>query len=138
MKWLWILLFFLFTTSLNAAERKSPRDFMVIGRDYGLVEEVSVHPLSLGINSYYTKELGTVPAFYGSIAFLSYRDFVRLELGGTTAWNRKMGYMNINALTGISLLVKDRFVIGVYLAPFWNLAGSKPDDPWGIMLGWAW
>ena len=118
--------------------RRSPRNLMLIGRDYNLWEDVSNHPVDCGINSWYNKELGSMPAIYASAAMLSYKDIIRFEAGGTTTWNHNTGYPEIAFLTGISTLIEDRIVIGIWMAPFWNLHPIYNDDPWGIMIGYAW
>ena len=118
--------------------RRSPRDLMLIGRDYNLWEDVSAHPLSVGVNSWYNKELGSMPAVYGSIALLSYKDVVRLECGGTATWNHHTGWAEIDMLTGFSTLLNERIVVGIWLAPFWKLYTPWNDNPWGVMVGYAW
>ena len=125
------------------AERKSPRDLMIIGRDYNLWEDISARPVSVGLNSWYTVETGVLPAIYASAAVISYKDIVRLELGGSATWNshRRInggsGSIDMALLTGVSTLIADRIVVGIWFAPFWNLYGSKPDDAFGGMIGYA-
>jgi hypothetical protein len=121
----------------NGAERKSPRDFMVVGRDYNLFEDISVKPLSVGINSWYTFDTGVLPAMYASVALFSYKDVVRFEVGGSSTWNGNKDRVDISPLTGISTLLAEKIVVGIWFAPFWNLYGNCPDDAWGGMIGYA-
>jgi len=114
------------------------RDFMLIGRDYNLWDDmVSVHPISAGLNSWTDKEYGTVPALFGSIALFSYKDIVRLECGGTITWHKNNNQPDIAMLSGISTLIKERIVLGIWMSPFWNLYEKNPDDPWGVMIGYV-
>lgn len=118
-------------------ERKSPRDLMIIGRDFNLFESVSVKPVSIGVTSWTDREHGTDPAMYVSGAMLSYKDIIRFECGGTATLHNGERWVDIAMITGISTLIADKVVVGAWFAPFWNTYGPRPDDPWGIMIGYA-
>ena len=63
---------------------------------------------------------------------------VRFEAGATTTWNHNINAPEIQPLTGFSALIDDKYVIGIWLAPFWKLYAPWNDDPWGVMVGYAW
>ena len=126
--------------SLNAYAE--PNNLKLICRDYNPLDSLtSVHPLTIGITSWTSKGLGTLPALYGSMAILSYKDVVRLECGGAITWDRyrfpDRGEPTISLITGFSTLIKEKYVVGVWMAPPWNLYGSRPDDAYGLMVGYA-
>lgn len=136
-KILLILGFLLIANIGGAAERKSPRDVMIIGRDYNPWEDISNHPLSLGIGSWRNEELGNKLMGYGSMAFLTYKDVIRLEAGVCGTYNNIKNRLEIEMLTGVSTLINDHIIFGVWMALFWGLDKRFPDDPWGIMVGYA-
>lgn len=109
---------------------------MMLYRDYNIMDDISVRPLSVGINSYCTKENDTLFAGYISCALLSYRDVVRVEGGVSVTWNDNKDRLEGALLTGISTLIKERIIVGIWMSPFWNLVGSK-DDAYGGMIGYA-
>jgi len=135
--WLSILIYLLIVSISIGAEGKSPRELMILGRDYNLWEDVSNHPLSLGLGTWRNDELGNKLMCYGSAAFITYKDIVRLEAGACGTWNNIDGNVQVEMLTGVSTLINDHVVFGVWMAPFWGLDKRFPDDPWGIMLGYA-
>jgi len=120
------------------AETKSTRDFKIVGRDYNFWDDIiSVHPVSIGVASWTDENLGNRPALYASGAMFTYKDVVRLEFGGVVTWDNNRGWADIAMLTGVSTLINDHIIFGIWLSPFWNLYGDNPDDPWGVMLGYA-
>jgi hypothetical protein len=126
-----------FLSQGSGAERKSPRDLMIIGRDYNPWEDVSNHPVSLGLGTWRNDELGNKLMGYGSAAFLTYKDVIRIEAGVCGTWDQNSGWVEIAMLTGVSTLINDHIVFGVWMSPFWGLDKRFPDDPWGIMMGYA-
>jgi len=121
----------------------SERSLKMMYYDYSVLD-LSIHPLSVGITSWTDKRYNnTVPALYGSVTMLSYRDIVRLEIGGCATWdknrviNNDHGSVAISMITGISTLINEKYVVGIWMSPFWNLYGSRPSDPYGIMIGYA-
>ena len=138
-KFLSILVFFCLILNSFASERS----LKMMYYDYSM-GDLSIHPLSIGITSWTDKRYNnTMSALYGSVAMLSYKDIVRLEVGGCATWdknrviNNNNGSMTIAMITGISTLINEKYVVGIWMSPFWNLYGSRPSDPYGIMFGYA-
>jgi hypothetical protein len=130
-KWLLVLLVLFSICSVQASER----NLKLLWRDYNLSDE-DTRPLSAGLMLWESKELPSHFGPYGSIAPLSYYNF-RAEVGGMATWNEKKDRVEIGMLTGLSYRFSCNVVMGVWYAPFWNTYGKNPDDPWGLMIGYA-
>lgn len=130
-KYLFVLLALILAGSVSAGEER----LRLLWRDYKLTD-VDTRPISMGAVLWENKELPDHVGVYASIAGLSYKDW-RLEGGGMATWNEVKDRVEIAMLTGISVRLWDKLVVGAWYAPFWNLYGPRPDDPWGIMVGYA-
>jgi hypothetical protein len=131
-----ILLVFLFSVISSFSET---RDLKMIYRDYTLsdTDALSTRPISVGLVSWTDNDIDILPGLYVSIAVLTYKDIVRLEVGGVTTWDQKHAYLDSDMLIGISTLINDKFVVGIWMSPFWNLHPIYHNDPYGIMVGYA-
>lgn len=141
-KILLICLLSMFALTCMASETKNKakvsRDWKIIGRDYNIFDDPSMRPFSFGLTSWTDKEHGTDPALYGSVALLSYKEMVRFECGGAATFHKGEKWADIAMVTGLSTLIADRIVLGVWYSPFWNLYDKKhSDDPWGVMIGYS-
>lgn len=136
-KLLIILAVFLISSLSIAKDEIRERDFKIIYRDYSFSDFENTRPASMGVMLWDNRELPIHPGLYASAALLTYRDFLRLECGGGGVHNEKKNRMEIGMLTGISILIKERIIFGVWYAPFWNTYGQNSDDPWGLMMGYA-
>jgi hypothetical protein len=131
-KYLFALLVLCLACSLSIGEEKQ---FKVLFRDYRW-NDVDTRPISAGAVLWDNDEHPNHLGIYASVAFLTYKNW-RLETGGVTIWDDRRGYPEIDMLTGISVRLWERVVVGAWYAPFWNTYGIHPDDPWGIMVGYA-
>lgn len=131
-RWLLVILVAFCFCSAQAGE---DRRLKLLFRDYKLADE-DVRPLSAGLMLWESKELPDHVGLYGSIAPVSYKNW-RIETGGMATWNEKKDRVEIGMLTGVSYRFSCNVVIGAWYAPFWNTYGKNPDDPWGVMVGYA-
>ena len=118
-----------------SAQAGEDRRLKMLFYDYKLADD-DMRPLSAGVATWNNKELPGHSGFYCSAAFFSWKDW-RMEVGGTETWNEKKSRVEIGMLTGVSVRLWDRLVVGAWYAPFWNTSGRNPDDPWGFMVGYA-
>ena len=133
-RYLLVFLLMLVACSCWADDRR----LRVLFRDYKLMDE-DVRPLSAGLMLWENKELPNHVGPYASVGLFSYNNW-RFEVGGLAVWNEKVEReyaVEISMLTGISHRFENNIVVGVWYAPFWNTYGRNPDDPWGIMIGYA-
>ena len=130
----WLLLgLLLVCTSAVGADKVST--MRVIFRDY-TVMDVSARPVSAGAVLWDTRELNNHPGIFASISPVAYGRY-RLELGGCAVMNEKKARPEIAMLTGVSYQFTCNWIVGAWAAPFWNAYGTRPDDAWGIMIGYT-
>jgi hypothetical protein len=130
-KYLFVLLFLCLAGSGIAGEER----LRMLWSDYKLTDE-DTRPISIGAVLWENRELPDHLGLYSSVALFSYKDW-RLECGGIGTWNEVRDRVEVAVLTGVSVRLWDRVVLGTWYAPFWNVYGVRPDDPWGIMVGYA-
>ena len=97
------------------------------------------HPIAVGLLTWcdddYDHELG----IYGQMAFISFKDAVRLNAGFGAIWESAKDRPKFRPVTSLTFGVPvggGLVEIGAYYAPFWGL-DERSDDPWGFMLGYA-
>ena len=131
-KRLLMLLVLCLACSVYAGEERALK---LIYKDYKVMDE-DIRPISFGAVLWENRELPDHVGFYGSLAMFTYGDW-RFEVGGVETWNKWTGYCEIDFLTGISVKLWDRVVVGGWFSPFWDLYGFRKDDPYGIMIGYT-
>lgn len=131
-KYLFALLVLGMACSGLAGEEKRLK---LLFRDYRLTDE-DVRPISIGAVLWQSKEL---PDHFGPYAGLSpfYYKNLRFEAGCASTWNEKRSRVEIAMLTGISVRIKEKFILGAWYEPFWGMDKRFPDDAWGVMVGYA-
>ena len=146
-KIIFLLMVFLISSNIYAQDG----DIKILFLDYGLSGNYykyggkygdnyygdNTTPLSIGLISWSNKDIPRQAGMYLSLAFFTYNDFVRFEVGGVGTWSKRLDAVYIAPLTGISVLLHKHIVAGVWYAPFYNLNGKNSDDPWGFMLGYS-
>ena len=113
-------------------------DVRVMFRDYNPLAK-DYTPVAFGIATWTDDDDDLAPAFYGQLAFVTWKERLRLNMGVAVAWKDSIHEVRLRPITSITTIisVKDlNFEVGGYHAPFWGLE-SGTDDPYGILIGLA-
>jgi len=113
-------------------------DIKVMFRDYNPLE-FEKNPVAVGIGTWSDDDEDLAPAIYGQLAWLTWKERLRLNMGIAVAWKDSIEEVRVRPITSITTIVsiKDiNFEVGGYYAPFWGL-DDRSDDPYGILIGLA-
>lgn len=134
MKKLLIILAFILVASTCLADGAK-----MIYRDFW-VDDKDLKPISFGLCSWTDLEADCQLGGYFNVSLFSFWDnHLRLGVGlaGSSPDEGSISGVDLRLITSASTLFFDCLEIGFYAAPFYNAMGNHLDDPYGLMIGYA-
>jgi hypothetical protein len=112
----------------------------MIGRDFWVSDE-EMKPIAFGLCSWTDEEVDLQLAYYINISVLSFWDnHLRFGLGAafTKPDEGSVARMDMRLMVpAVTTLFFDHLEVGAYASPCYNLYNGRVNDPYGIMVGYA-
>jgi hypothetical protein len=110
------------------------QDYLMRLKEY----TVSERCLSVGVASWTDSKHDLTVAGYFNYAFVAFfEDHLRFGAGMMGGWDADEGRPLMRLQTSVTSRIFDYVEVGVWMAPFWDLYGKHPDDPYGMMVGYV-
>jgi len=115
-------------------------DTKMIIRDF-LVTDTELKPISFGACTWTDKDSDCQLAGYLNVSLMNCWDN-HLRIGGgfsitSPDIDDNISRVDMRLVTTVSTLLFDHLELGFYGAPFYNLIERHDNDPWGVMVGYA-